>query len=324
MIPVRVLGTGSYVAGSAVSTDEVLRRAMPSRDARAIQEAIGISTRFWVSPETTAAELGAEALRRALQAAEVDPRDLRRVIFVSSTGGDWLVPATANAVMAELGLAEHCGCLDVNNACTGYLTAFDLGARLVATGEAPVAVVASEIFSRHIAPRVPRSYVVMADAAGAMVLGPGRPGDALLAVDFGNDGTWLDAVTLKHGGLTGQHEAMGFGRTSAAIGENALRDMLVSARAVLAATGLTTDDVSWVIPHQPNGPMLRSFFDALGIGMDRTIPLVDEIGSVGAASVAVGLDRLYRSGRLEAGHRVMLLAVGAGSSRGAVLYEVGR
>jgi 3-oxoacyl-[acyl-carrier-protein] synthase III len=53
------------------------------------------------------------------------------------------------------------------------------------------------------------------------------------------------------------------------------------------------------------------------------VPVVGEIGSVGAASVAVSLDRLVRAGALQKpGARVLMLSVGAGVAYGALLYQV--
>src|SRR6185295_13821051 len=61
----------------------------------------------------------------APRARGLGPRDLARLIFVSSTGGDRLTPATANAVAFALGIEGTCDCFDLNNACLGFLTSFD-------------------------------------------------------------------------------------------------------------------------------------------------------------------------------------------------------
>src|SRR5262249_19289553 len=155
-------------------------------------------------PSTKSAPLGAEALRRALDAAAVAPGELRRLIFVTSTGGDYLFPATANAVAQALGIEGTCDCLDINNACMGFLTAFDLGVRSVATGLYPLGIVVVELPSHHITPSDPRPYLVFGDAAGAVVLGPGRPGEGIRGVSLANNGALVDAVTLAHPGPSGR------------------------------------------------------------------------------------------------------------------------
>jgi len=320
MLRVAVIGTGSALPSRAVATEELVTEALPDRDAAETARRLGIRGRRWVDRET-AADLGASALRAALDGAGLPAEDLRRIVFVSSTGGDWLIPATANAVAARLGLEDHCGCLDLNNACTGFLSALDLGARLVATGEAPIGIVTSEVFSPHIGPESPRSYIVMGDVAAATILGEGGEGQGVLASDFGNDGSCLEVATLAQAGLTGRGERLEFGVGGRTMNEYAVRDTCRSARAVLDAAGASPADVRWCLPHQPNGAMLDLFLRELGYAESQTFRVVDEVGSVGAASVALALDRLWRSGRLAAGDLVLLVAVGGGISRGAVLLR---
>ena len=75
--------------------------------------------------------------------------------------------------------------------------------------------------------------------------------------------------------------------------------------------------------HQPNGSLLETVTNALGLDRSRMTNVVREVGSVGAASIPIGLDRILRSGRVGRGDRVLMAGVGAGASYGAVLVRVG-
>lgn len=322
MIPVRILGTGGALAGPPRTTAELAARALPGRDAGALERRIGIRTRRWAPPGVTAAALGAEALAAALAAAGIAAADLRRLIFVSSTGGDALIPATANAVLDALGLDDVCDAFDLNNACAGFLTAFDLAARSVATGLAPVAIVAAEIFSRYLPPERPRPYLVLGDAAAAAVLGPGRPGEGVLAASLRNSASLRDQVVMEHPGLTGAPPWLDFRASYDEIAASAVDAIRSSATAVAEAAGIAPADAEWFVPHQPNGPLLDLLVAALGIDPRRVVPVVDEIGSVGAASVPFSLDRLLRTREVRPGDRILLSAVGAGTGHGAILYRV--
>ncbi|NPC83929.1 ketoacyl-ACP synthase III, partial [Pyxidicoccus fallax] len=136
MIPVRILGTASVLPGPAVTTAELCARV--GRDAAEVERKTGIHTRHFAPPGTRAADVAATALRGALEAAGVEAKALRRILCVTSMGGDVTTPATANRVAAALGLAGSCDAMDVSNACMGFLSAFDLAARSVATGLGPV------------------------------------------------------------------------------------------------------------------------------------------------------------------------------------------
>jgi 3-oxoacyl-(acyl-carrier-protein) synthase III len=321
VIPVRILGTASVLPGEPVTTRSLLERV--GLDPVVFEPRIGIRTRHFAPAGTPMAALGAEALRAALDAAGMPASDLRRVIFVSSSGGDLISPATANRVTAALGLAHTCDAIDVQNACLGFLSAFDLAARSIATGLGPVAVVVVELGSRYITEADHRPFLVFGDAAAAAVLGPGRPGEGIVASRFGNDGSLPEDVVVHHPSLTGKREYAEFKLKGLEMTRLALELFDRAARAALDGAGVALADVEWILPHQPNGPLFSMVVDLLGLDRARLVPVVEEVGSVGAAAIPLSLDRLLRTRPVRAGDRILMFGVGAGVGVGGVLYRVG-
>ncbi|RJS14748.1 ketoacyl-ACP synthase III [Corallococcus sp. H22C18031201] len=321
MIPVRILGTAGVLPGRAVSTEEVC--AQVGRAPEEVKRKTGIHVRYHAPPGTQSSELAAQALEKALERAELPARALRRIIYVSSIGGDVTAPATANRIAARLGLAGECDAMDLNNACMGFLTAFDLAARSVATGLGPVGIVSVEMSTRAMTPEDPRPYLVFGDAAAAAVLGEARPGEGVLGSAFGNNGTLPPDVMMQNPQLTGQREWMRFLTHSKEMTRVALDAVLTATRAALTQAQVSLRDVEWVLPHQPNGSMLDTMLQVLEVPAERSIRVVHKTGSIGSASLGTSLDELMRSGRVRPGERVLLVGVGAGVSYGAVLYRVG-
>lgn len=321
MIPVRILGTATALPGRPIPTEELAQRV--GRDPALMVKKTGIETRHWVEPGTSQAAFGASALKQALEAAGLSATALRRIVFVSSGGGDQLIPANANRVAAALGLSGSCDAFDLNNACMGFLTAFDLAARSVATGLGPVAIVVAELGSRIIRPEEPRPYLVFGDVAVAVVLGEGGEDEGVLAARFGNNGTLPPDVHLEHPLATGKPEHVRFDLSSAGIARIALDTVRASTRQALEQAGVALHEIEWILPHQPNGAMFRLLSSTLEIDPARTVPVVQEIGSVGAASIPVSLDRLLRTRPVKPGDRILMTGVGAGVAFGAILYRVG-
>jgi 3-oxoacyl-(acyl-carrier-protein) synthase III len=322
LLSVRISGTSSVLPGPAVSTAELVERVTPRRDAARTEERTGISSRHFAVPGTSATELAALAIRKALAAAEMSADELARIIFVDSPRGDTLIPANANLVAAELDLEGTCDCFDLSNACMGFVSAFDVAARGVATGLGPVAIVASELGSRFITPEDPRPYLVLADAASAAILDRGRPGEGVLGWSLRNNGKAGTEATLAHAGITGKTETIRFGATNERMTELAVQAIKQRAAEVLTRSGLDLDDIDWVLPHQPNGAMLEIFVRVLGLDREKVVPIVHEAGSVGAASIPLSLDRLLRTRPVRPGQRILMIGVGAGLSSGAILYQV--
>lgn len=324
MIPAALLGTGRVLPGRRVENDEVSQRAVPPLDPDFIWKRAGIRARHWVEPGTRAAPLAAEAIQQALSQAGLAASDLRRLIFVSSSSGDWLGPGTASLVAAELGLTGQCDAFDINNACVGFLTALDLAARSVATGLGPVAIVAAEFFSDMITPDDPRTYAIFGDAIGALVVGPAvRDDEGVLGVTLHTDPTPGLTTYIPHPRFSGHHEGLRFGVSNQTIARGAIEYLVRATRTALEAAHLHLDQIDCVLPHQPNGRMFDIILSALKIDPARTHKVVDQIGSCGAASIPFSLDCMARAGRIPAGASLLMLSIGAGASYGAMVLRVG-
>jgi 3-oxoacyl-(acyl-carrier-protein) synthase III len=321
--PVGILGTGTVLPGRRRTTAEVLDDLGKGEQAARYEALTGIHTRYWCRPDQRVASLAAEALALALVDADLDATALRRIILVYSGVNDLMFPATANRVAAHLGLRGSCDAFDLCNACMGFLTAFDLAARSVATGLGPVGVVSAELTSRAIRPSDWRPYLVFGDAVAAAIVGRSRDGSDVLASFLGNDGSHPLDVFAEHSSLTGTKEYIQFSRSSGEIFEIAMRGLGAGLDGVLQRARLRLDKIEWVLPHQPNGAMVDKMLAQLRIDPARVVRVVDEIGSVASASIPVSLDRLRRTRPVKPGDRILMAGVGGGISYGGILYRVG-
>ena len=324
MVPAGLLGTASLLPGRSWSTADVLAATGLPASVEEIEGRTGIRNRHWSDGSDEAADLAAEVVRRALADAGLEKGALRRLVFACSTGGDFVVPATANAVLETLGISHTCDGFDLNNACMGFLTGFDLAARCVATGLGPVAIVAVELMSRFIAPHDPRPYLVFGDAAAGAIVGAPGPDEGILAAGFGNDGGYLDGVAMAHPGRTLERETVVFAASNRRITAVALDAVERCAREVVERAGLTLAEIDWLVPHQPNGRMVDELLKRLNLPSDRFVRVVDEIGSVAGASIPYGLDALRRQRSVAPGDRILMAGVGAGMAYGAVVFQVAR
>jgi 3-oxoacyl-[acyl-carrier-protein] synthase III len=114
-----------------------------------------------------------------------------------------------------------------------------------------------------------------------------------------------------------------FGIANLAMAEAAVKYLVSAAHEALAAAELSMEDMDWVLPHQPNGLMFDRIVEALNVPRERTLKVVHEIGSTGAASIPYSLDSLVRSGRVKANDKILMTSVGGGASYGALVVRVG-
>ncbi len=160
------------------------------------------------------------------------------------------------------------------------------------------------------------------DAAAAVVVGPGREGEGITGVSLGNMGALGGTVAMAHPRFTRGYEKLTFAASNREMGEMAIGLLRKSAEEALARSGDRMEDMDWVLPHQPNGVMFSAMVKALGVDPGKTVPVVGEIGTTGAAAIPVSLDRLMRTRGVKAGDRILMVSVGTGVSFGAMVYRV--
>ena len=94
--------------------------------------------------------------------------------------------------------------------------------------------------------------------------------------------------------------------------KHAVRSMSEAADRALDGARLTGADIDLMIPHQANIRIIEATAKHANLPMDKVYVNVDRYGNTSAASVAIALDEAVRTGRLQPGMTVLLVAFGAG------------
>ena len=106
-------------------------------------------------------------------------------------------------------------------------------------------------------------------------------------------------------------------------GKEVFRHAIVNLSAViheaLDATGLSIDQIDWVVPHQANKRILDGTSRKLGIDPAKVIVTVDRHGNTSAASVPLALNEAVADGRIQRGQIVLFEAMGGGFTWGSAI-----
>jgi 3-oxoacyl-[acyl-carrier-protein] synthase-3 len=282
----------------------------------------GIRQRHIAEDDETTATLATAAARAALADAGVDAASIGLIVLATATP-DNTFPATATKVQAALGCQGGIA-FDVAAVCSGFLYALATADSLLTTGMAKRAlVIGAETFSRILDWEDRTTCVLFGDGAGAVVLeAPGADTDAgILGTRLHADGDQHDLLYVDGGPSSTQ--TVGHVRMR---GPEVFRHAVVNLadvlKEVLEDTGISTDEINWVVPHQANARILDATARKLGIAPEKVIVTVDRHANTSAASVPLALDVARKDGRIKPGDLVMLEAMGGGFTWGASLIRM--
>ena len=320
----RVTGTGSFLPPRRLTNaDLVLELAAQGVESSDhwIVERTGIRARHFAEPDVGSSDLGVEAARRALQAANLQAQDIDLIIVATSTP-DMVFPSTACILQNKLG-ANGCMAFDVQAVCSGFIYALTVADAMIKTGAVKRAlVVGAEVFSRILDFKDRTTCVLFGDGAGAVVLeASSRPG--ILAHDLHADGKHVGILCVpgqvSGGTVVGDPTVKMDGKAVFKLAVSVLDE---AARAVLSKAGRSASEIDWLIPHQANIRIMHSAARKLEIPLNRVIVTVDQHGNTSAASIPLALDSAVRAGKVKTGDLVMLEGVGGGFTWGAVLVQL--
>jgi 3-oxoacyl-[acyl-carrier-protein] synthase-3 len=315
---VQILACGAYAPPRIVTNADL---AQHGYDADWIVQRTGIQARRWAEPDVAASDLAYEAATRCLAQASVRADELDLIVLATMTP-DSPIPSTACQLQRRLG--GRAAAMDVGAACAGFMFALVTGMQFIKTGTARrVLVVGSDVMTRIIDPADKKTFPLFGDGAGAVLLGAGGAEQGLVAYSLGSDGTGTDLLCIPGGGsrepMTPERLAAGrqFIRMEGrAVFKWAVNMLADSIRDVVAAAGLTTDDLSLVVLHQANRRILDAAADMLGIAKDKLLVNLDRYGNTSAGSIPLALDEALAAGRLRRGDHVLLSGFGAGLAWG--------
>lgn len=321
----RLLGTGSALPARVMTNTELASQVDTTDEW--IVERTGIRQRYIAGEGETTATLATAAARAALADAGVEAASIGLIVLATATP-DNTFPATATKVQAALG-CHGCVAFDVAAVCSGFLYALATADSLLRTGMAKRAlVIGAETFSRILDWEDRTTCVLFGDGAGAVVLeapdadaAGGLDAPGIIATRLHADGGCHDLLFVDGGPSTTQ--TVGHVRMK---GREVFRHAVVNLaevlREVIDDTGISVEDIDWVVPHQANARILDATAKKLGIAPDRVIVTVDRHANTSAASVPLALDTARKDGRIKPGDLVMLEAMGGGFTWGASLIRI--
>ena len=322
----KISAVGAYVPPRLL-TNADLEKMVATND-QWITERTGIRQRHIVDKGTATSDLATEAARDCLAKANVAASDVDAIIVATVTP-DMFFPATACLVQEKIGAAGAWG-FDLSAACSGFIYALQMGAKLIESGaHKKVLVIGADVMSSIIDYTDRATCILFGDGAGAVLLEPCAT-DEIGLVDFVHeiDGSGAQSLYMPAGGSlhpstaeTVANKEHFVHQEGGAVFKVAVRKMSELSEALLTRNGLTAEDIDLFIPHQANQRIILSTAEKLGMPEEKIVINIGEYGNTTAATIPLAMHTALEQGRLKKDGLILLASFGGGYTIGTTLLR---
>jgi 3-oxoacyl-[acyl-carrier-protein] synthase-3 len=320
-----ISGVGSYVP-ERIITNADLEKLVDTSD-EWITSRTGIKARRVAATHQFTSDLASRAAIRAMRKAGVKAEEIDLIIVATITP-DMPFPSTACIVQQKIN-AYRAAAFDIEAACSGFIFALEIGQQFIMSRTYnTVLVIGAEKLSSIVDWTDRNTCVLFGDGAGAAILQNRPNSHGLLTACMGSDGQKADLLSMPGGGsrcpasaesvAAGLHFLRMDGKETF---KNAVQAMNTAAQESLRRCEIDISQIKCIIPHQANRRIIDAVSERLGARPDQVFVNLDKYGNTSAASVAIALDEVVESKRIQRGDLILLIVFGAGLTWGAAVIE---
>lgn len=317
----KILGLGSYLPERVLSNEDLEKMVETSDEW--ITTRTGMKERRLAGDNEFTSDMGALAAQEALKDSGVSAEEID-LILVATLTPDYVFPSTACLIQNRIG-ATKAAAFDMQAACSGYIYALSMAKAYVESGmHSNVLIIAAEKLSSIVNYEDRNTCVLFGDGASACVVGSGKKGYAIENVSLGCDGEQAELLILPAGGSkkpasvetvqAGEHFIKMEGKE---VFKHAVRRMEGAVKGCLEASGLSEDDIRWMVPHQANLRIIEALAKRFKVPSEQVYLTIHKYGNTSASSVGIALDELVKEKDIKSGERIVLFGFGAGLTWGA-------
>ncbi|MEI6640108.1 MAG: beta-ketoacyl-ACP synthase III, partial [Chlorobium sp.] len=318
-----ITATANYLPPDILTNHEL--EIMLETNDEWIRSRTGISERRILrDPAKATSFMCGEVARQLLEKRGVKADEIE-VIIVATMTPDMLFPSTACFTQSIIG-ATNAWAFDINAACSGFLYALNIGARLVESGAHNKVMVIGADKMSSVTDYTDRSTAILfGDGAGGVILEPAKEeGYGILDVRMYSDGAnGKDHLLMRGGGSLhpATHESIDkrmhyIHQDGKQVFKAAVIAMAQVAEEMMSRNNLRAEDIDYLVPHQANQRIIDATAERMGVDKKKVVSNVARYGNTTAGTIPICLAELDEQQKLQRGSNLVLVSFGAGYTWG--------
>lgn len=318
-----IVSVGGYAPSRVVDNNDLTNIVDTSHEW--IVTRTGISKRRISEGENTS-HLCTKAAKKALERANISASEIDLIIVATCTP-DTLVPSVACLVQDAIG-AENASAFDINAACSGFIYGLKIADSLIKTGVHNKAlVIGGEVLSKAIDWNDRSTLVLFGDGAGCALI-KASDEEKVKYISTGAEADKWSSLTL--GGLEVKNPFVEkpLNRIPQKIEMNgsevfkfATRIIPKEIKKMIKKTGISLDEVKYIVPHQANIRIIQYAAKKLNIDINKFYIDIDEYANTSAGSIPLALNHMYEKSLIEKGDYIIIVGFGGGLTYGSAVIK---
>ncbi|GMT45915.1 MAG: 3-oxoacyl-[acyl-carrier-protein] synthase 3 [bacterium] len=270
-------------------------------------------------------DMGAEAVKGLLEKTGTKPEEIDLLICATVTP-DMQFPATANIISDKAGI-KNAFSFDMNAACSTFIFALETASKYVESGEYKKVIVVGCDKMSSITDYTDRTTcIIFGDAAGAVLLEPVTEELGIMDHRFYTDGSGRVHLHQKAGGSVrpASHATVDarehyIYQEGQPVFKFAVTNMADVAVEIMERNNLTSDDISWLVPHQANLRIIEATARRMKLDKEKVMINIQRYGNTTNGTIPMCL--FEWEDQLKKGDNIVLAAFGGGFTWGAIYLK---
>lgn len=323
-IKAAITAVGGYVPDYVLTNDELSTIVETSDEW--IKTRTGISERRILKGEMKGcSEIGVASVQQILDKRGIKAEEIDLLICATITG-DYIFPSTANVICDKIGAKNAWG-FDLSAACSGFIYGLSTGAQFIETGRyKKVIVIGADKMSSILNYEDRTTCVIFGDGGGAVLLEPNEEGLGVIDFVLRSDGSGRNYLYQPAGGsvLPPSHDTVDKGmhfvhQEGKAVYKFAVTNMADVSAEIMQRNNLTSDDITYLVPHQANLRIIDATADRMGLDKSKVMINIEKYGNTTAGTIPLLLWEWEK--KLKKGDNLVLSSFGGGFTWGAVYVK---
>ena len=272
-------------------------------------------------PGLGTSDLGAPAVKLLLEKTGTNPDEIDIVICATVTA-DMQFPSTSGIICDKVGINNSYN-FDMQAACSGFVYMLAIASKFIETGSAKkVICVGADKMSAITDYQDRTTCPLFGDGAGAVLL-EADPEYGIIDHILGGDPSGRKFLYQKAGGSVRpashetvdarEHYVFQEGQAVYKVAVSKMADVSVE---MMEKYGISSDELTWLVPHQANLRIIEAVARRMGIRREQVMINIQKYGNTTNATIPLCLWD-YES-QLKKGDKIILSAFGGGYTWGAL------